>query len=149
MTTTSHALARRLAPRAALAALAAALLACGGSGSDVQGRWTGADAAGNRMTFDFRGGGEGSWIVEVGQAPPETIAMRYETDPSATPATIDLNGFGSGPLEGRVMAGIYELTGDGALRLDFEPVADPSEADSARPTEFTDDAVEFERVEDG
>lgn len=131
----------------ALAVLAAGIVACGGD-PGIAGRWTGQDAGGNRMTFDFRDGGEGDWIVQVVGAAPETIGMRYALDPSADPNAIDLSDFESGPLQGFTMAGIYELAGD-TLRIDFEPVQDPSEADAARPDAFTDSAVPFVRAEGG
>lgn len=140
---------RRTAPRLVGAALlAAALAACGGE-PGIEGRWSGEDADGNRMTFDFREGGDASWIVTVGGAPPETIDMRYSVDPSVSPHEIDLTDFEGGPLEGLTMVGIYEFTGDDAFRIDLEPVTVATEAETGRPTGFTDETVVFNRVSEG
>lgn len=132
----------------ALATLAAlgALLACGSPTRSLEGTWTGRDDAGNGMTFVFRDDGRGDWIVQIPDGmPPETLSMRWSTDPRSEPARIDLWDFEEGPLRGMKMAGIYEWTGDHAFRVDFEPVRPGEEADSVRPKAFTDDTVVFTR----
>jgi hypothetical protein len=121
---------------------------CGNSRS-LEGSWTGADEAGNRMTFVFAGDGQAEWILEPnlgGQTmPPETIRMSYDTDTSADPATIDFSDFDYGPLEGTTTYGIYEFTESDAFRIDLEP-AGPGQDASVRPDSFTDDTVVFTRA---
>jgi len=124
---------------------------CGNSRS-LEGTWTGADDAGNRMTFVFAGEGQAEWILEpsMGGAtmPPETIRMRYVTDATADPATIDFSDFDYGPLEGTTTYGIYEFTEGEAFRIDLEP-AGPGQDASVRPDSFTDDTVVFTRAGSG
>jgi len=124
---------------------------CGNSPS-LEGTWTGADDAGNRMTFVFAGDGQAEWVLEpsMGGAtmPPETIRMRYVTDATADPATIDFSDFDYGPLEGTTTYGIYEFTEGEAFRIDLEP-AGPGQDASVRPDSFTDDTVVFTRAGSG
>lgn len=134
----------------ALAVLVA--VGCGNSRS-LEGTWTGADDAGNRMTFVFAEDGQAEWILEAGMGggatmPPETIRMRYETDPTADPATIDFSDFDYGPLEGTTTYGIYEFTEGEAFRIDLEP-AGPGQDASVRPDSFTDETVVFTRAGSG
>ncbi|HUF89860.1 MAG TPA: hypothetical protein VMR66_07755 [Gemmatimonadota bacterium] len=125
---------------------------CGNSRS-LDGTWTGADDAGNRMTFVFAEDGRAEWILEPGMGggatmPPETIRMRYETDATADPATIDFSDFDYGPLEGTTTYGIYEFTEGEAFRIDLEP-AGPGQDASVRPDSFTDETVVFTRAGSG
>jgi uncharacterized protein (TIGR03067 family) len=124
-------------------------IGCGNSRS-LEGTWEGTDDTGNRMTFVFEGDGQAAWIVEPGAAgtmmAPETIRMRYQTDPSAEPATIDFSDFDFGPLEGTTTYGIYEFTEGNAFRIDLEPAGPDGDA-SVRPRTFSDDTVVFTRVE--
>lgn len=125
---------------------------CGNSRS-LEGTWTGADDAGNRMTFVFAEDGQAEWILEPGAGggatmPPETIRMRYETDAAADPATIDFSDFDYGPLEGTTTYGIYEFTEGEAFRIDLEP-AGPGQDASVRPDSFTDETVVFTRAGSG
>lgn len=140
---------RRIAAPALVALAAAASAAgCGGERSIV-GEWNGQDVDGNRMTFVFRDGGEAEWIVPArGEASPESIGMRYEVDPSRNPGHIDFSGFEGGPLDGVRMVGIYEFTDEDRFRMDLEPVVGAVDPDSARPTEFSGQAVEFTRAGD-
>lgn len=133
---------------AALAlATAASVVGCGGDRSIV-GEWSGEDIDGNRMTFVFREGGDADWIVTPRDAPPESIGMRYEADLSTTPGHIDLSDFEGGPLEGLTLVGIYEFTDGDRFRMDLEPVVGAVDPDSARPREFSDQAVVFTREGD-
>ena len=122
-------------------------LGCGRSPS-LEGTWTGVDPAGNHMTFVFTGDGQAEWILEPnmgGQTmPPETIRMKYETNGSVEPATIDFSDFDYGPLQGTTTYGIYEFTEGDAFRIDLEP-AGPGQDASVRPDSFSDDTVVFTR----
>lgn len=125
---------------------------CGNSRS-LEGTWTGADEMGNRMTFVFAEDGQAEWILEPGTGggvtmPPETIRMRYETDATADPATIDFSDFDYGPLEGTTTYGIYEFTEGEAFRIDLEP-AGPGQDASVRPDSFTAGTVVFTRAGSG
>lgn len=125
---------------------------CGNSRS-LEGTWTGADDVGNRMTFVFAEDGQAEWILEPGTGgeatmPPETIRMRYETDATADPATIDFSDFDYGPLEGTTTYGIYEFTEGEAFRIDLEP-AGPGQDASVRPDSFTSETVVFTRAGSG
>jgi uncharacterized protein (TIGR03067 family) len=127
-------------------------LGCGESRS-LEGTWTGADQAGNRMTFVFGDEGKAEWILEPnipGGAPmaPETIRMTYAADPSAAPATIDFSGFDFEPLQGTTTYGIYEFTGKETFRIDLEP-AGPDQDATVRPDSFSGETVTFTRAGSG
>ncbi len=88
------------------------------------GTWDGDD----RSTFVFREGGEALWILPI-STPPDTFAIRYRYDATASPAHLDISGFQSGPLAGRTLYCIVEPSGEGAFRMDCEP----GTVESARP----------------
>ena len=63
----------------------------------------------------------------------------FAVDYAVTPHTIDLGPFPAGPLEGRTLYGILELTEPNSFRVDFEPGSPTFEGAAQRPMSFADD----------
>ena len=67
----------------------------------------------------------------------QAVEMEYALNSEASPMQLDI----ILPGQADTLKGIVELTGDDAMRLDgAEELSDP------RPTDFTDEAVEFKRI---
>jgi len=116
-------------------------------GPSLVGTWTGVDSAGHRMSFVFEANGKGLWVVETPEL-TDTTKVDWVADMEPAPHHLDLMHFDHGPFAGASMYGIFEFVGPDAFRLDLEP-GPPGAGDRApRPTEFTDQTVEFSRLKE-
>ena len=104
-----------------------------------------------RQAFVFRRDGSALWIIGT-PARPDTFAIRYQLDGAVTPARLDLFGFERGPLRGRTLYCIADLSAANRFRMDCEPGrpggADDAEAAAAaavRPASFTAQSVTYRR----
>ena len=105
------------------------LVACGGS-RELTGRWVATSENAEGTSFVFGDDGTVLWLL------PDTFHLRYETDPGASPRTLDLSGFDRGPLQGYVLYCIYEFPEDERLRLDCEPGVPGERGSRIRPKTF-------------
>jgi hypothetical protein len=78
---------------------------------------TSPNAAGS--SFQFRADGTATW--KLGQA----FEIQYQTDDPRAPTRVDLSGFQSGPLKGRTLYCLIDLSDD-TLQMDCEPSGYPS-----------------------
>lgn len=69
--------------------------------------------------YVFSNEGECLWIFN-GMEGRDTFTLDYSVVDTIDPKILELRGFDRGPLEGMVMFGIYEISGD-SMKLDFEP----------------------------
>lgn len=111
--------------RSITAALLVLATACGGSvtpagteaapaPASLVGTWTGESQNAAGTSFIFRADGTASWMLS------RPFEIRYLTDLTSRPATLDLFGFEGTPLDGRTLKCILELAGD-QMRMDCEP----------------------------
>jgi len=114
------------------------------SSASMVGQWTGIDGSGSEHLFEFRADSTVKWTVSAGGQLFSLLELRYKYDTTTAPATLNLEGFESGPLEGMTLFGIVEFISDKAMRLDAE-AGDPADP-SVRPTEFSDSTVEYQRI---
>ncbi|MGH7564145.1 MAG: hypothetical protein ACREK5_06955 [Gemmatimonadota bacterium] len=117
--------------RALVFAMAAIVVmsGCGDSGG-LTGEWVATSENAEGSAFIFREDGTALWIL------PDTFQVRYEADFGASPHTLDLSGFKSGPLQGYVLYCIFEFEGDATLRLDCEPGVATDRGAGIRPEDF-------------
>ena len=87
--------------------------------SPLLGTWvaTSQNAAGS--SFQFRPDGSATW--NLGQP----FEIQYQINDQATPTRLDLSGFKVGPLKGRTLYCLVELSEE-TLRMDCEPTAHPA-----------------------
>ena len=104
----------------------------------LSGTWIGEDGT----SFEFAPGGSALWIFQT-DAEPDTFRIRYAYDPVPAPNHLDLSGFERGPLAGRTLFCIADLTAGDTLRLDCEP----GSSGDARPGAFTTQTQSYRRSE--
>jgi hypothetical protein len=104
-----------------------------------------------RQGFVFRRDGSALWIIGT-PARRDTFPIRYQLDGAVAPARLDLFGFDRGPLRGRTLYCIADLSAANRFRLECEPGrpsgADDAEAAAAaavRPAAFTAQTVTYRR----
>jgi uncharacterized protein YndB with AHSA1/START domain len=109
----------------------------------IIGTWTGVDSNGGIQTFTFSRDGRATWrLSRAGDLVISGIdyTLSYET----VPFNLDLSGFTSGPLGGKVLYGIVEYPDDNTMRFDAE--AGTPDTDILRPGEFTSSTVQYVRA---
>jgi hypothetical protein len=99
--------------------------------ADLVGTWVGESAGAEGWTIELRADGSARWSVEG-----NVWDLRYACDPGASPPTFDLEGFASGPLNGRTLFGIVASGADGRLRWRCEPGAPGVAPRRIRPDAF-------------
>lgn len=126
---------------ALLAAATVALAAACGGGTDdaLVGTWHGPEAGGGTLTFERDG--TATWVLGDATA-ADTFDVAYALDPSARPTSLDLTGFDHGPYAGHALYCIVDFPAPEAFRLDCVPGDDPA----ARPAEFGNQTIRFERT---
>ncbi len=111
--------------------MAAIVVTSGCADTDgLTGEWQAVSDNAEGSSFVFREDGTALWLL------PDTFQLAYEADLGASPHTLDLSGFESGPLEGYVLYCIFELEGEDTLRLDCEPGVPGERGANIRPGEF-------------
>jgi hypothetical protein len=70
--------------------------------------------------LDFDANGKALWIF-YSENKRDTFHIQYRTDFSKLPKQIDFTDFKVGPLKGKTLYGIIEITDSKTIRLDFEP----------------------------
>lgn len=111
-------------------------------GPAMAGVWKGTDPRGGPHTLALRDDGTATWTFE---GSGEAFEIRWRLDALVVPHRLDLTGFDRGPLAGKTLFGIAEMTPEGALRFDCEPGAADGSGEEARPKGFTGHAVEYRR----
>ncbi|MBL7783838.1 MAG: hypothetical protein JNM22_21560 [Saprospiraceae bacterium] len=102
---------------------------------DLSGRWT--THEGQEMLF--LEGGKALWLTRFGSQ-YDTVPFEYELNCKASPATIDLDHFYTGPYTGKTLFGILEWTTDTSFRMQYEPGMEAN----VRPEKFSmESAVKF------
>ena len=66
----------------------------------------------------------------------DTFKVKYKLDESKSPMQIDLYDFKAGILKDNMLVGILDHHSRDSMMLDFNPIENWSEADSARPKAF-------------
>lgn len=66
----------------------------------------------------------------------DTFKLKYKLDETKSPNQLDLYDFNSGILKGKILVGILDHFSPDSILIDFNPIEQWSEADSARPKEF-------------
>ena len=120
---------RRLSRLWLAAAVAAGVVGCGGA-QDLTGEWVATSDNAEGTAFVFREDSTALWLL------PDTFRLRYAADRGASPHTLDLSGFGRGPLQGYLLYCIYEFVEDDTLRLDCEPGVPGERGARIRPGVF-------------
>jgi hypothetical protein len=103
---------------------------CSQTQSDRQpllGYWEAKSENAHGSFFEFRGDGRATWHLA------DAFDIQYRVDEPLNPTQLDLHGFMAGPLAGRTLYCIVEVTAD-TLRMDCEP--------SARPVDFDPDQTQ-------
>ncbi len=106
------------------------------------GTWSGPDAD----TFVFESNGQGRWIFARSNA-SDTFPIHYRAVQrrSSPPSyTLDMWGFETGFLKGRVLLCIVETASPSQMRMDCEP-GQPGE-ESKRPSAFTGQTKLYQRA---
>lgn len=87
--------------------------------SPLLGTWTASSQNAAGSSFQFRPGGSATW--NLGQP----FEIRYQINDPSAPTRLDLSGFQAGPLKGRTLYCLIDLSDD-TLRMDCEPTAHPA-----------------------
>ena len=94
------------------------------------GTWVGASDNALGTQIVFASGGRATWRLG------DDFAVQYRVDSQAGPKRLDLYGFDRGPLAGRTLLCVYDLSTAGELHLDCEPSRPDADAESVRPKAF-------------
>ncbi len=119
---------------------------CSQHAEELFGSWSGEDADGKRHTLSFRERGRAMWVLE-GDGETQSYEIRYALDDKVTPHRLDLTGFESGALEDKTLYCILEFESASAFRLDCAAGAPGEEGESARPSDFGENALVYVKVE--
>lgn len=98
--------------------------------SPLLGTWTATSQNAAGSSFHFRPDGSATW--NLGQP----FEIRYLINDSSAPTRLDLSGFQTGPLKGRTLYCLIELSND-TLRMDCEPTAHPASFNPGQTQVFT------------
>jgi len=108
------------------------------------GEWSTADSTAAYQRFAFSRQGELTWELAAGDERLILEDVRWRFDPAVEPMQLDLDGFTSGPLDGRVLFGIVSFVHDDTLRFDAD-MGLPDQSD-ARPSAFSGSTVVMARM---
>ena len=111
---------------------------------EIIGKWEGESTFGDKLSYEFKEDNTVVWILDKPTF-PGPITARYSVNYSTKPVQLDMFEFSFEPLKGIKFIGIIEFLSPTEMKMDG--VRADVEGDRERPTDFTDDTIEFKKVE--
>lgn len=111
---------------------------------DIVGKWKGESSFGDKLSYEFKADNTVVWIVDKPTF-PGPITARYTVDYTTKPVQLDMFEFSFKGLKGIKFMGIVEFLSPTKMKMDG--IRAEMKSDKERPTEFTNDTIEFEKVE--
>lgn len=111
---------------------------------DIIGKWEGSSSFGDSISYEFKEDHTVIWIVHKPTF-PGPVTARYSVDYSAKPIQLDMFEFSFEPLKDIKFIGIVEFLSPTKMKMDGIRVE--AGGSRERPKEFTNDAIEFSKVE--
>jgi len=111
---------------------------------DIVGKWKGESSFGDKLSYEFKADNTVIWFVDKPTF-PGPVTARYTVDYTTKPVQLDMFEFSVDMLKGIKFLGIVEFLSPTKMKMDG--IRAEIKSDKERPTEFSRDTIEFEKVE--